>query len=523
MIITNNSESQSLKIIPRESSLTYTGSSPKQLSANALSILLTEEGSNLTQSAFNLVSYRYDNCLTLNFNQINSFFREGFYYLITISTNNTENNLVYRDKISVLNSSDVPYNDKTRYSINESQYIILQDTDGSNVYNEGDSDYESTGGGYVPNDSSTGQVNPNDTNNDGYGEATSVNETINNFGFNLYGEYTVDHTQFGTFTTADNYTALSVENFFIPQPSAVSGGASFNQYGLADGMNGYIRYRHGYDYTIAEKGSKQYLADRLTNEGVTARSNDDSDFLDVFTETVYLGNDQESIAVGDSIYVDANGTKLADGTTNGRNNRYWFMHKDSNNKYMICKVTAGVVTHYYEWRDGPEGWLRFNYTNRWQSEGVSDESLMKDAQKWIGDSSTGGLVTQNTFAEAIAEAQDRLNNNYSITVSDSTLNDDKDVWLDFRTVNGDSTGDFIYRFNQGNYNVQLSNTDNLEIATIVDSSGFKQDETEFKYLPLYSEMFAHASLNGVGKGVIVIEYKKYTGEIVNSNIVYKNN
>jgi len=512
MTITNTSLVQPFKAIFRDGEL---------YSESDIKVLVTKEGSATTLEYTPLNITYTPNYAIINYtiDEANQF-QDGCDYLVRVYT--VADKLLYTDKVYV---TSVQYNTGEQ-NISNSDYTFTTDTE---------SDYTIIG-------SDSSQSDSNDTSNDydaraydsdnnGYGSSHSLGGVITDVGFDLFGESTVDHTQYGTFTTADNYTALSVENFNISQPSAIGGSPSFSQYGLADGMNGYIRYRHGYDYTIAEKGSKQYLADRLTNEGVTARSNDDSDFLDTFTETVYLGNDQESISVGDSIYVDANGTKLADGTTNGRANRYWFMHKDSSNKYMICKVTAGIVTHYYEWRTGREGWLRFNHTNRWQSEGLDDVSLIREGKEWVGAFDTGSLVTQNTFAEAVADAQDRLNNNYSVTLS-SYLPDSFDVWLDFRTSNGDSVGDYTYRLNRDNYNVGIVTTDNLEVNDLETSytiNGqtvsllYKIDETEFRYLPLYSEMFASTLSNGRGKGVIVIECKKYTGEIINSSIVYKNN
>jgi len=503
MTITNTSLVQPLKAIFRDGEL---------YSESEIKLLVTKEGSTTTLE-YTPINITY----TPNYAIINysideaDQFQDGCDYLVRVYT--TEDKLLYTDKVYV---TSVQYNTGDQ-NISNDDYTFTADTESDyTIIGSGDSQSDSNG------TSNSYDARQYDVDNNGYGSAHSLGGTITDVGFDLFGESTVDHTQYGTFTTADNYTALSVEKLFVGQPSAIITSPSFNQYGLADGMNGYIRYRHGYDYTVASTGSRQYMADRLTDEGVTARSNDDSDYLNTFNETVYLGNDQESISVGDSIYSDNIGTKLADGTTNNRANRYWFMHQNSNNEYMICKVTAGIVTHYYEWRDGAEGWLRFNYTNRWQSEGVADESLMTDAKKWIGDSSTGGLVTQNTFAEAIAEAQDRLNNNYSVTTS-GVFADEKDIWLDFRTGNGDAAGEYIYRFNKTDYNIRYSNTDNLDIATIVDESGFKQDETEYKYIPLYGTMAAHASLNGEGKGIIIIECKKYTGEIINSSIVYKNN
>lgn len=402
-------------------------------------------------------------------------------------------------------------------------------------------------GGFDTGGTNDFQYNTNytkyDTNNDGYGEAHSLGGTLNVIGSNIFSEYTVDHTQFGTFTTADNYTPLTVDNFLTVHPTAIGTSPSYNQYGLADGMNGYVRYRYGYDHDIADKASRQFMGDRLTNEGVVARtlepefynSGTVNRFFNRFDDTVYLGNDQESISVGDSIYADANGTKLADGTTNGRANRYWFIHKDNTNKYMICKVTAGIVTHYYEWRTGREGWLEFSYTNRWSTQtalsgSATHDSLITDGTEWVGDAETGGLVTVNTFAEAIADAQDKLNNDYSATSSFNS--DEKNVWLDFRTGNGDAAGQYIHNYNKGTHNIRYIHTDNLEVTTKPTSitiggqtASFphKVVESRFMYLPLYGQMGYNFEFNNIEKAVIVMEYKHYTGEIVQSQIVYKNN
>ena len=388
-----------------------------------------------------------------------------------------------------------------------------------------------------------------DTNNDGYGEAHSLGGVLNNLGYNIFSEYTVDHTQFGTFSTADEYTALTVDSFLTVHPTAIGQSPSYSQYGLADGLNGYVRYRYGYDEDIAEKAGRQFMADRLTNEGVVARTLEPqfynsgalNRFLNRFDDTVYLGNDQESISVGDSIYADANGTPLADGTTNGRANRHWFIHKDSSDKYMICKVTAGVVTHYYEWRTGPEGWLEFSYTNRWSSQIVltgntSHDPLIVEGTEWIGnppdstEEPLGELITHNTFADAVADAQDKLNNNYSPT---SSFNDDsKNVWLDFRTGNGDDAGNYIYNYNKGTHNIRYRHTENLDVTTkplSITIAGqtvsypHRAVESRFMYLPLYGQVSAYFDFNNIKKAVIVVEYKHYTGEIVQSEIVYKNN
>jgi len=427
-----------------------------------------------------------------------------------------------------------------------SSFINNNNTGSTNNSNTGNGGFE-TGG--TNNTSYNTNYTKYDTNNDGYGEAHSLGGTVNNLGYNIFSEYTVDHTQYGTFATADNYTALTVDNILTVHPTAIGVSPSYNQYGLADGMNGYVRYRYGYDNQISDKAMRQFMADRLTNEGVVARTEEPqfenngalNTFLNRFDDTVYLGNDQESISVGDSIYADANGTPLADGTTNGRANRYWFIHKDTNDKYMVCKVTAGVVTHYYEWRNGPEGWLEFSYTNRWSSNIVltgntSHDSLIVDGTEWVGnppdstEEPLGELITHNTFADAVADAQAKLNDNYSLT--SSFENDEKNVWLDFRTGLGDDAGKYIYNYNKGTHNIRYSLTQNLEVTTkplSVTIAGqtvsypHRAVESKFKYLPLYGGMSASFNFNNIGKAVIVMEYKHYTGEIVQSQIVYKNN
>ena len=68
------------------------------------------------------------------------------------------------------------------------------------------------------------------------------------------GEFTVDESQFGTFQTASGYTAYNVRDMNARQPSDIGVQSFFSQNGLADGLNGYVKYREGYDERVMKFG-----------------------------------------------------------------------------------------------------------------------------------------------------------------------------------------------------------------------------------------------------------------------------
>ncbi len=122
MIITNNDSAQTFNIIPRSTSVTYTtnGSGTLVAAAGSLTISFLEESTNDTFSLTNDESTKYDNYLGFQVSTSNKL-RTSFDYFITIF-NTTTNKLVYRDKVSVLPDTSVPYNNEGRYSISNSDY-----------------------------------------------------------------------------------------------------------------------------------------------------------------------------------------------------------------------------------------------------------------------------------------------------------------------------------------------------------------------------------------------------------------
>ena len=146
----------------------------------------------------------------------------------------------------------------------------------------------------------------------------------------------------------------------------------YSQTGLADYMNGYVRYREGYDYKIAKHGNAYDVLDLLveSNANFTVPSgtaiedlmSDENQFNPDFNVDdsrydrvkIYLDSSKTDIAVGDSIYADDQGSKYPGGSTNGRTNRAWFNWNGD-----VVKVTGGVVTHRYNYKDGPERFIMY--------------------------------------------------------------------------------------------------------------------------------------------------------------------
>ena len=262
MIITSNQGNQTLRILAREKYLVFdTSVEPNKLPAGQVAIELYEDGTGLKIEVDNEDSLRYDNYLELKFN-VNDYLRESYYYRLDVYTKELQNayelaeekpKLIYRDKIFVLPANKSPYDEKERYSLNDSYTQMEDDVPSSYdyiVFDEGGSyDYATPNTDGTPstvvnqqsNTSSGGQsVTPvtgtHDIDNDGYGEVYSVSFQLYVYGVgsgpfhntsgqdidgntvsyttrtNLVGEYTVDESQYGTFQTAAGYTEYIVHH-----------------------------------------------------------------------------------------------------------------------------------------------------------------------------------------------------------------------------------------------------------------------------------------------------------------------
>ena len=557
MIITNNSQSQSLRIIPRESNVSYTGtSSPKNLAVDSLYITLTEDGTGQTTNTTNTSSSRYDNYLQLNFNQLNSFFREGYYYNMEVCTNDTDKNLVYRDKLFVLPNSQAPYNPKERYTINPNvshfetpassdEYIIFNE-DGSYNYNTDSSAYASEadsiagGGTVVPEGTNY------DTDNDGYGEFYFIGSTQYNKGENIIGEYTVDESQYWTFATASSYASVDVLMVNDIQPSSYGTLPYYSQNGLADYTNGGVSYTQGHDPILSENALKYFMDSVQTTAGNTIGSLSPNAH-NHRKLTVYIDGSKTGFSVGDSVYSDNQGSMFSSGTTNGRKNRYWFYHNNN-----VIKVTAGVVTHVYDWRNKPEGIVKYSVDRRnivfAKEEYINnnttihpDVSVSHKGKEWSGDAETGSLVTLSTLNDKATEIQNLLDDDYFYKRI-TTISSHRGFYLDFRNNNNTPfiTGQTLYERNLG-YNafLRLLKDDITPVAEpdSIDLLGggtlslaYKSGETFFAVLPIHGNkdnrsyrIFDSPNFDiTIGKGVILVEYNKYTGVIIDHKILYRN-
>lgn len=557
MILTNSSQSQSLRIIPRESNITYTGtSSPRSLPADSLLVELVEDGTGLNISATNAESSRYDNYLDLQFDQLNDFFREGYYYNMTISTNDTDKNLVYRDKLFVLPDSQSPYEPKERYTINPTtayteapsasdEFIIFED-ESSYSYNTDSSAYASQSDSVSGGGTTVPEGTNYDTDNDGYGEFYQLGSSLTDKGENILGEYTVNESAYGTFATASAYSSVSVHRVTTIHPSDYGTQPLFSQNGFADYTNGYVSYTQGHDPILSNAALKFFMESVQTTAGDTISSlspnTNASRAVDVFIDSSKTG-----FTVGDSVYADNQGTMLASGTTNGRKNRYWFYHNDK-----VVKVTAGVVTHVYDWRNKPEGIVRYR-VDRTSAQFHKEEYINNNTtiypvttvsnigKEWVGDSVSGSLTTVSSITAKATEIQTLLDDDYFI----QKMNSDyafRGYYLDFRSSNTApwATGQTLYKRDVG-YNafLRLLKDDITAVAepTSISLPGggsvdlsYKSGETLFTFLPINGNLdnrsyriFDSASFDiRIDKGIILIEYNKYTGVIVDHRILYRN-
>lgn len=387
----------------------------------------------------------------------------------------------------------------------------------------------------------------NDLNNDGYGEVGYPSGDRFTYSFNMIGEYTIDTTEFGTFAAVATAYPISVERLDVGQTTDLAYRPNFaSPNGLADGTNGFVRFVSGVDSDIRNKGYRMSMMDVLTNEGVTFRSLQSSFNSTTLHETVYLANNTGSISVGDSIYEDATGTMLASGTTNDRPNRYWFMSPDiSTGVPMVTKVTSGVVTHRYAWNTGVESYKNLSRPSAWRKQvylgnntynNPPAQDISGTGQVWVGNESTGSMTTNTSFADAVIEAQTYLNDGYAIEHLTTPQAASNEVWLDFSEGNNPiAAGQYLSKYPHSAYDPYDRIVDGLEVIgqplvyeltfplNITIDETYKAGETHLRYLPLLGYMFRNFNLDDEGKAVIVIEYKWRTGEIVNSEIVAKNN
>ena len=413
-------------------------------------------------------------------------------------------------------------------------------------------------GGFESGGTNTGEVtnttgylvnnNANDGNNDGYGTVHYLNNVRTDDGYNIAGEYSIDIREFGTYATSTTVYPLAVQQLYVGQTTSLGNQSLYSQHGLADGTDGYVRYTGGIDRFIKTAGHRMAVEDSITNGGVTFRSLQMPYNQSQLNMTVYINNDTQTISVGDSIHLDNTGqTPLADGLTNNKPNRYWFMMPDPiTGVPHVTKVTSGVVTHHYAWNSGLEGWRNHTDATTWVKQvylgnneynNPPNDSATMQGKEWVGDAETGSLVTQNVFQVAVDEAQAQLNDGWSIQ-NTTTAGGNSGVWFDYRTdAQPYSVGKYVRKIEGTSAIISYQRaTDNLEIEALalsytgtafgtpytVDSS-HKIGETRFKYLPLMGNMTSNFNYDDERKGIIVLEVLSYTGEIVNMEIVAKTN
>jgi len=398
-------------------------------------------------------------------------------------------------------------------------------------------------GGFDTGGTNDYNTRTDDSNNDGYGEVTRLGSTTTVNSFNIMGEFTVDESQFGTFQTASGYTAYNVRDMNARQPSDIGVQSFFSQNGLADGLNGYVKYREGYDDRVMKfgrdfdalslpvddidgsNGSKTVVADFMEADNAKKIENWD--------DVIYLDSSKTDITVGDSIYADAEGTMLASGTTNGRKNREWFLWTDGD----VVKVTAGVVTHKYNYKDQEdEKWSQYIGTpalSRQTYDGTTvttdNESITGIGKAWQGDFDSGSLVTTATIDDVATQLQTAFNNGFAIV--ETTYNPSKRYnYIDNSISDPTAVGEYLYKridgFNAGrrlSSDLEVNQREHIYnvLGTTVDES-YRFGETYFAYLPVFGFMTRNFNFPS-DRGAIIIEYDKYTGQILNRKTVYKNN
>lgn len=526
MIITNSNTQQSFNCMFRDG---------QQYTEGQLTVCVQKDG----YSAIDLytpssVSYR-PNFVTIGFDLYEEKpFVDGESYYVQVKAGNK---LLFRDKLSVYDTYSDSSNNSFKLYTND--YTFTEDDDDEYTVLESPAT-GATGAG----DTSDTDTSSDDSDNDGYGNVTRLgSSTPIVHDFNMMGEFTVDESQYGTFQTADAYTEYTVKDLNARQPSDVGTRPFYSQNGLADGFDGYVRYREGYDYIVANTFTNDML-DYPVDSGGTVKDYvvNDLHYLPANWDLkIYLDSTKTDINVGDSIYSDAEGTMLGDGTTNGKKNRVWFLWTDGD----VVKVTAGVVTHKYNYKNTEdEKWIQFitgSTLKKQTYDGqtvtyLEDGNVVTVGKEWQGagpdtDEPVGSLVTVSTIDDAATVIQAKLNDGWALV---STATNSAKIYntFDFSKADPFAVGEQVYTRDLGfNAGRRLSSdvipktrstSVYIESLNVTLDYSYKLGETYFSYLPIFGGMSSNFNFPD-RRGVVLIEYDKYSGLIVNKRTIYRTN
>tara|TARA_R110002049_G_scaffold99811_2_gene242870 strand:+ start:4390 stop:5958 length:1569 start_codon:yes stop_codon:yes gene_type:complete len=520
MTITNTSLGQSLKAIFRDGEL---------YSESDIKVLVTKEGATTTleYTPINITYTPNYAIIDYSIDEANQF-QDGCDYLVRVYT--IADKLLYTDKVYV---TSVQYNTGDQ-NISNNDYTFTTDTESDyTIIGSGDSQSDS-------NDTSSTDTSNDDADNDGYGNVTRFTSgSPITHSFNMMGEFTIDESQYGTFQTASTYTEYTVKDLNARQPSDVGTQAFYSQNGLADGFNGYVKYRQGYDDRVADTFTHDML-DYPVDAGGTVRDYviDDLYYLESqWDMSIYLDSTKTDISVGDSIYSDSQGTMLADGTTNGKKNREWFMWTDGD----VVKVTAGVVTHKYNYKDQEdEKWIQFDggpYLRKQTYDGntvtsLEDGKAETKGMEWQGNGPTvapaGSLVQVMDIDTAAGIVQTKLNDGWAyvnVQYNGSKIYDT----FDFTKTDPFAIGEQVYTrelgFNAGrrlSSDIIAKTEPTIITGPVTLDFSYKVGETNFAYIPMFGFMTSNFNFPD-RRGIILIEYDKYTGLIINKRSIYRTN
>ena len=527
MIITNSNTEQSFNCMFRDG---------QQYSNGQLEVLVQKDG----YSAIDIytpsdVSYR-PNFVTISFDlEEEKPFVDGESYYVQVKAGSK---LLFRDKLSVLDKYVDDSN--TSFKLYTSDYTFTEDDEDEYTVLESPASGATGAGSTSATDTSS-----DDTNNDGYGNVSRLGTStpITNT-FNMMGEFTIDESQYGTFQTAAAYTEYTVKDVNVRQPSDVGTQPFYSQNGLADGFDGYVKYREGYDTIVANTGFQNDMLSYPVDSGGTVADYvvDDIHFLPAnWDMKIYLDSTKTDISVGDSIYQDEEGTPLNDGTTNGKTNREWFLWTDGD----IVKTTGGVVTHKYNYKDTEdEKWIQFvtgSHLKKQSYDGntvtyLEDGQVETNGWEWQGagpdtDEPVGSLVQVMDIDTAAGIIQTKLNDGWALVPIMHNQDKIYDTF-DFSQPDPFAIGEQVYTRELG-FNVgrrlssdiipkTRSTSVYLEYLDTTLDYSYKLGETYFSYLPIFGSMTSNFNFPH-RRGVVLIEYDKYSGLIVDKRVVYRTN